>query len=180
MIQIINIKNKFVFPIFKNGKSSIEHYAKTHRCKILLNEQCNRADSISIFLRNPHQRFVSGVHSFIEFEKRKKKNLDYDTMLYAIENYNVVNEHFLPQYFWLEKLAVYFSGKIVLKTVDDLYAFIPNRDTPCIPKITEDQRSKISKIHFENLKYDEMLFSKYVARTLPINELLENIKNAVS
>jgi hypothetical protein len=31
------------------------------------------------------------VHSFVEFERRKNKKLDYDTMLYAIENLGVVN-----------------------------------------------------------------------------------------
>ena len=145
MIRIVNIKDTFVFPIFKNGKSSIEYYAKENNGKWLINEQCKRADCITVFLRNPKERFISGVHSFIEFEKRKKQNLDYDTMLYAIENCEVINEHFLPQYFWLEKLSVYFFGKVVLKTVNDLYDFIPNRDTPGIPKITEEQRNKIFK-----------------------------------
>ena len=180
MIKIVNIKNTFVFPIFKNGKSSIENYAKENRSKWLVNEQCKRAEQITVFLRNPKQRFVSGVHSFIEFEKRKNKNLDYDTMLYAIEHCNVVNEHFLPQYFWLKKLSVYFSGQVVLKTVEDLFELIPNRDAPHIPPISKEQQDKIFKIHFENLKYDDAMFDEYVAKTLPINELLENIKNAVS
>jgi hypothetical protein len=180
MIQVVNIKDIFVFPIFKNGKSSIENYAKQHNCKWLLNEQCRKIDSITVFLRDPMKRFISGVHSFIEFEKRKNKNLDYDTMLYAIENYGVVNKHFLPQFNWIENLSSYFSGQIVLKTVNDLYEFIPNRNTPAIPTITEEQKSKISKIHFKNLKYDNVLFNEYIAKSFPINELLENIKNAVS
>lgn len=180
MIRIVNIKNTFVFPIFKNGKSSIERYAKENHSKWLLNEQCRRANQITIFLRDPEQRFVSGVHSFIEFEKRKNKDLDYDTMLYAIENYEVVNDHFLPQYFWLKNLSHYFSGQLILKTVADLYQFIPNRDIPRIPPITKEQQNKILKIHFENLKYDRVLFDEYVAKTLPIDALLEKIKNAVS
>ena len=180
MIQIVNIKDTFIFPIFKNGKSSIENYANENNSIWLINEQCKRAEYVTVFLRTPKERFVSGVHSFIEFEKRKNKNLDYDTMLYAIENYGVVNKHFLPQYFWLENLSNYFSGQLILKTIADLYGFIPNRDAPRIPKITQEQQSKISKIQFENLKYDEVLFSEYITRTVPINKLLENIKNAVS
>jgi hypothetical protein len=180
MIQIVNIKGTFVLPVFKNGKSSIENYAKENNSTRLINEQCKRADCITVFLRNPKERFVSGVHSFIEFEKRKNKKLDYDTMLYAIENYEVVNEHFLPQYFWLKNLSNYFSGQLILKTVKDLYEFIPNRDAPHIPKITQEQRDKISKIQFENLKYDRVLFDEYVTRTVAINVLLEDIRNAVS
>lgn len=180
MIKIVNIKDTFVYPIFKNGKSSIEHYAKKYQSRWLLNEQCRRAKFITVFLRDPKQRFVSGVHSFIEFEKRKNKNLDYDTMLHAIQHYSVTNEHFLSQYHWLENLKKYFSNSLVLKSVDELYNFIPNRDAPRIPQITEEQRNKISRIEFKDLKYDNLLFDGYIGRTIPIDQLLTEIKNALS
>jgi len=180
MIKIVNIKDTFVYPIFKNGKSSIEQYAKTHRSRWLLNEQCNQTEFVTVFLRDPQQRFISGVHSFIEFEKRKNKNLDYDTMLYAIEHYNVTNEHFLSQYRWIENLRKYFFRSLILRSVDDLYNFIPNRDTPRIPKITEEQRTKISKIQFKELTYDKILFNNCVGRTIPIDQLLIEINNEVS
>jgi tRNA(Ile)-lysidine synthase TilS/MesJ len=180
MVRIVEIKGIFVFPIFKNGKSSIEYYAQENNCKWLLDEQCKRAEYVTVFLRNPMGRFISGVHSFIEFERRKNKKLDYDTMLYTIENLRVVNEHFLPQYFWLEKLSKYFKGELVIKSIEDLYNFIPNRNAPAIPKITEEQKNKISKIHYRDLKYDNFLFASCVGLTVPLVDLLKKVKDAVS
>jgi len=180
MFRIVKIKDIFVFPIFKNGKSSIEHYAQENNCKWLLDGQCKRAESVTVFLRNPVERFVSGVHSFIEFERRKNKKLDYNTMLYAIENLGVVNEHFLPQYFWLEKLSKYFQGELFIKSVEDLYTFIPNRNAPAIPKITEEQKNKISKIHYRDLKYDNFLFASCIGLKVPLADLLKKVKDAVS
>jgi len=180
MVRIVEIKGAFIFPIFKNGKSSIEYYAKENNCEWLFDGQCKRAASITVFLRNPTERFISGVHSFVEFERRKNKKVDYDTMLYAIENLGVVNEHFLPQYFWLENLSKYFQGELVIKSVEDLYAFIPNRNAPAIPKITEEQKNKISKIQYRDLKYDNFLFASCIGLKIPLNELLKKAKDAVS
>lgn len=180
MIRLVEIKHTFVFPIFKNGNSSIEHYAKEKNCRRLFKEQCKRAKSVTVFLRNPAERFISGVHSFIEFERRKNKKLDYDTMLYAIENYGVENEHFLPQYFWLEKLHEYYKGELIIKSIEDLYSLIPNRNAPAIPKITKEQKNKISKIQYDDLKYDNFLFTSCIGLKININNLLKKVKDAVS
>ena len=69
MVRIVEIKNTFVFPIFKNGKSSIEYYAQQNNCRWLLNVQCKGVASVTVFLRNPTERFISGVHTFVEFER---------------------------------------------------------------------------------------------------------------
>lgn len=180
MIKLVEIKDTFIFPIFKNGKSSIEYYAQENNCRWLFEGQCKRAESVTVFLRNPMERFISGVHSFIEFERRKNKKLDYDTMLYVIENLRVTNEHFLPQYFWLEKLNKYFQKELIIKDVEDLYTFIPNRNAPAIPKITEEQKNKISKIQYSDIKYDDFLFASCIGLTININDLLKKVKDAVS
>ena len=180
MVRVVEINGAFIFPIFKNGKSSIEYYAKENNCNWLFDGQCKRAASVTVFLRNPKERFISGVHSFVQFERRKNKKLDYDTMLYAIENLGVVNEHFLPQYFWLENLSKYFQDELVIKSVEDLYTFIPNRNAPAIPKITKEQKNKISKIQYSDLKYDNFLFASYIGLKIPLNELLKKVKDAVS
>lgn len=180
MIKIVKIKNTFVFPIFKNGKSSIERYALKNKSKWFFNEQCKKADSITVFLREPKERFISGVHSFIEFEKRKNKNLDYDTMIYAIENYGVINEHFLPQYFWIKKLSKYFKGTLHLKSVNDLMTLISNRNKPAIPDITNKQKERISKIDFKDLKYDYALITLMQEEQIQIKDLIQKVEDALS
>lgn len=180
MIKIVEIKNKFVYPIFKNGRSSIVSYAKQHKSRWLINEQCNRAQCITIFIRNPKERFISGVHSFIEFEKRKNPSLHYDTMLYAIQNYKVTNAHFETQMSWITYLSKFYEGDIDCLGVSDLYKLIPNRDKPKIPNITQIQKNKIAKIKFDDIRQDEILYNKYIGKKLPINTLTEEIKHAMS
>jgi len=163
MIKVVELlPGKFVLPIFKNGLSSIENYAKEKNIKWLINEQLKNIDTITVFLREPAERFVSGVHSFIEFEKRKNKELDYNTMLYCIEHCLVRNEHFMPQFFFLKNLTKYFTGLVDLRGVNELKEWIPNRDKPAIPDITDEQKERISKIKYEDLRYDDLLFERHM------------------
>ena len=72
MIQVIQIKEDlFVYPIFKNGSSSLKQYAKRNKCKMLFNEQVRRCETITTYIREPKERFIAGVHSYIAFERRK-------------------------------------------------------------------------------------------------------------
>lgn len=178
MIKVVNIKGVSVYPIFKNGKSAIEHYADEHKCKWLINEQCRRANPITVFLRKPLERFVSGVHTYLEFEKRTK-NVDVGKTLLDIESGHLTNEHFMTQYEWLQQLHAYHKGIIVLKTVNDLLGFIPNREKPRIPEIDFATRDRILAIDY-NLKKDDHLYNNYVGAHLPLGLLLERISNEVS
>ena len=180
MIKIVKIKDQFIYPIFKNGKSSIEMFANSNNCQWLINSQCNRADCVTVFIRQPKDRFISGVHSFIEFEKRKNQNLDYETMLYAIQNYGVTNEHFEPQFFWIKRLGEHYNGQLYLQDVEKLLDLIPNRDRPSIPNITLEQKKKIEKIKLDNFIFDNILFDKYLEEKMKITDLIEEIENAVS
>ena len=180
MIKIVKIKDQFIYPIFKNGKSSIEMFANSNNCQWLINSQCNRADCVTVFIRQPKDRFISGVHSFIEFERRKNKNLDYETMLYAIQHHRVTNEHFEPQFFWIKKLGKYYNGDLYLQDVEKLLDLIPNRNRPGIPDITTGQKNKIQKIKFNDLIFDNILFDKYLGEKIKIAELIKEIENAVS
>ena len=173
MIKIVSIKGFNVYPIFKNGHSSIVKYAKDNKCKWLFNQQCIRANPITVFLRKPHERFISGVHTYIEHERRKllvkaythkqqHKNFvdfDYDSILNKIEQGEIVNEHFMPQYTWLKRLHQYYKGIVILKTVADLRMLIDNRDGPNIPEMSLDRRQIIAKINV-NLQEDDILYNR--------------------
>ena len=179
MIRIVHVKDIFVYPIFKNGKTALEHYADQNNSKWLINEQCRRADTITVFLRNPKERFVSGGHSFIECERRKNKDTDYQNRLHSINIGKSVNEHFMSQYKWILKLADYFTGILDIKNVNQLRELIPNRESPKIPKITQEQRIAISKIKYD-MRHDEILFNQYMNRQMSIKQLIRNIDHAVS
>jgi hypothetical protein len=179
MIRIVNLKGVSVYPIFKNGKSAIEHYADEHKCKWLFNEQCGRANPITVFLRRPKERFISGVHTYLEYEKRKTSNIDEEELFDLIERKKITNEHFMPQFDWLERLQEYYNGIVILKTVEDLRNLIPNRESPRIPEMDRARRQRISDITYD-LKKDHMLYNNYVGAHLPLKLLLGRINHALS
>jgi len=179
MIKVVNIKGLNVFPIFKNGQTSIVRHARRHNSNWLINEQCGRAEPITVFLRRPRERFVSGVHSYIEFEKRKNEDLDVEKTLLDIRDGKIVNEHFIPQYQWLKDLASYYNGILNIKTVNDLRSLIDEREEPSIPLITRQRHEAILCMEYD-LKQDEILFNRYVSSRLPIGKLLREVDNALS
>ncbi len=189
MIKVLELlPGKFVYPIFKNGRSSIEAFAKEKNIKWLINEQLEKLPMITVFLREPQERFVSGVHSFIEFERRKNKDIDYETMLHCIEHHHVVNEHFMPQFFHIKKLMKHYSGMIELRGLGELKEWIPNRNKPAIPDITEAQRQRINKISYPDNLFDALLFERhmykiadiyYVSKKINIRSLVAEIEYAL-
>jgi hypothetical protein len=181
MIRILELlSNKHVLSIKKNGSSSIEAYAKSNKIKWLFNEQIEKIEHITIFIRKPRERFISGVHSFIEFEKRKNATLHYDTMLYGIEYLQVRNEHFIPQFFSLVELNRYFRGSVDIKDVAELYSWIPNKNKPAIADITPLQQKKIFDIKYPDLKYDELLYQLYLDKTVRLENIIKDIEDAMS
>jgi len=193
MIKIVNIKGIYVFPIFKNGHSSIVNYADANKCKWLFNEQCNRTNSITVFLRKPFERFMSGVHTFVEHERRKllaqvysqNKNVkdflsfDSESIFEKIDAAKISNEHFMSQYEWLQRLHRFYNGIVILKTVDHLQQLIVNRDGPNIPKLTHDRRERIKKINV-NLDHDNILYNQYVGAHIPLDKLLKGVEHVLS
>jgi len=177
MIEVYRIKGKNIYPIYKNGRSSVMFYARARQIRPLINGQIKRVDTVTVYLRDPRERFISGVHSFIEFEKRKAK-IDYDTVLHMIASHGLMNEHFEPQHSWLRRLSEYFSGDIELQPVSALMELIENRDRPGIPDISETQRNKIDQIQPNHTADDFLLDS--VGQTIPIQTMIERIDNVLS
>jgi hypothetical protein len=103
---------RFVFPIFKNGSSSLRAQAKKDNWKILFNEQIYRCDKVEIFLREPTERLASGAGSFID--DMVVSGIDKDAVLEFIQRYPFLNRHYLPQIHWLVWLGRYLRDESIL------------------------------------------------------------------
>jgi hypothetical protein len=53
-----------IYPIYKNGRSSLTQYAEKNNLPIIKNKEISLLDNITIYIRDPLSRFVSGVHTF--------------------------------------------------------------------------------------------------------------------
>lgn len=177
MIKVYTIKQKHIYPIFKNGNSSVVAYARDNQVKPLLGQQTRKVDCITVYLREPEQRFISGVHSFIEFERRKT-HIDYGTVLHLIDGHGLSNEHFEPQYFWIKRLAAVFQGELQILPVSELLDLIDYRERPAVPAITAEQRRMIDQIQPDHKADRELL--QWSGHKTPIHTITERIDDVLS
>lgn len=168
-------KDLHVYPIFKNGGSSIKIYAKSNDCATYTDHQLSRLDLITVYLRSPTHRFASGVNTYLY--QNCDAQLD-QKVLDSIEKGHTVDKHFVPQYVWLLHLFQHYKGAVKLEPVDRLYDLIPNRDGPWTENprtwtpLTELRRNQILSIDINKyVKHDELLIDKYMDTTVELNSI---------
>jgi hypothetical protein len=171
---------QFVYPIFKNGRSSLIMYAGTNNLPLLKNKEISNLKKITLFLRSPKERFVSGVYTF--FYLTNNQLID-KNILKKIESFDIVNRHFIPQYVWLLHLYKYFNGMVEFKSVTELYSLIPNRDGPWNDNlgpwktITQEEKDKILSIeHKKYIEVDEKIIKKYMNQSVKLEKLIREFK----
>jgi len=179
--EVLKFSNEqFFYPIFKNGRSSLTIYARNNSLLFLKNKEISTCKKITVFLRSPIERFVSGVHTF--FYLTNNELIDTD-VLQKIENFEIINRHFIPQYLWLLHLHKYFNGLIEFKSVFELYNLIPNRDGPWTNNlklwkaITQKEKDMILSIeHKKYIEVDEKIIKKYMNRSVKLEKLIKEFK----
>ena len=180
----INPYGFITFPIYKNGKTSLYEYAEEHQCEIFKNKELAKLNHIIVYLRNPKERFISGVHTYLEFENLGSQE---DTVLKQIEEMKKCDRHFVPQYFWLMHLSKYFKGSVRLATIKELRLTISTKDEPVkpngteIPHVTKKRKEKIKKINFKNyVDVDKKIIKKYINKTIVLENLIKEFHNVLS
>jgi hypothetical protein len=171
---------QFFYPIFKNGRSSLTIYAGRHNLPSLKNKEISSLKKITVFLRSPEERFLSGVHTF--FYLANKKSIDENT-LKKIESFDIIDRHFIPQYLWLLHLHKYFKGIVKFKSVLELLNLIPNRDGPWNDNpnpwkpMTEKEKNKILSIeHKRYIEVDEKIIKKYMNKSVELKKIIKEFK----
>ena len=164
---------RFVYPIFKNGSSSLYEHARSQNYKIILNAQLKKIPQITVILRNPIERFVSGINEFVFYTKRSNLELDVDTIIYFAENYLFLDRHYAPQLSWILNLNRFISKNTILKLHDMtiLSEFTPLNiqskeehilDTHVIKRLQNNQYNEMY-LRLDNLLYQlvgkEMTYS---------------------
>ena len=104
--------NRYVYPIFKNASSSLFETAKA----TLNTTQIKRIGHVEVFVREPFERYVSGVQTYL----RMNPHLDRTTALSMIDEYLFLNRHFTLQFHWLVNLMRFNSDLwITFKTMEN-------------------------------------------------------------
>jgi hypothetical protein len=171
---------QFFYPIFKNGRSSITIYAEKNNLEVFKNKEISNLEKITVFLRSPKERFVSGVHTY--FYLNNYQLID-QKILKKIEGFDVVDRHFMPQYVWLFHLHKYFNGIVQFEPVEKLFELIPNRNGPWTGNpiawkaITKKEKNKILSIsHAKYIEVDEKIIEKYMNKAVELKKIIKEFK----
>lgn len=169
VIEVIP-SQRYVYPIFKNGQSSIQSSAKDNNWHTLINQQIKKCNTIDIFLRDPGERLISGISSFIHTTLRDQPNLDPHTIQWFAENYLYLNRHYATQFLWIVNLARYmnpecrlnFLGMDDLKTITDFVERPYDHMFPIkTPVKNQEMYERIDKILIDSIG-SSMTFSELI------------------
>jgi hypothetical protein len=175
--------HQYIYPIYKNGYSSLIYYQRQKNLKILFNQQITKLSNIDIILRDPLDRFVSGVNSFVYDIRLTNPELDYKTILYFVENYLFLNRHYAPQISWLINLSRYLNptAKLKLHGIDSISQFTPltvisyKDDKELVLHSEDTERLKSIEHNEVYLKLDSLIL-ELVGQELTFAEILEYIQ----
>ena len=181
-VREIISSQRYVYVIFKNGHSSINVSRITNPQRIHINQQILKLNSIDVIIRNPEDRLLSGINTFIQHTLRDNPGLDPDTVEWFALNYVSLDRHYASQFSWLLNLAQYLNpdatlnllpmssvGEITGKNIKP--DGILSADTTLIQKISSIKNNEMYQ------RIDLAIF-KCVGQSLTWQELLQKIKSA--
>jgi len=172
-----------IYPIYKNGRSSLTQYAEKNNLSIIKNKEISSLDNITVYIRDPLSRFVSGIHTFFYLNDLK---INYDA-LEKINKFEIIDRHFMPQCFWLMHLFKFFKKNIHLKHVDEVYNLVPIRGgpwdrnpRPWKPLSDEDKKMIMSINYKKFTEMDYKILYPYMNKNIELDKIIKEIKNVLS
>lgn len=157
---------RYVYPIYKNGSNSLYNSG----FRLMNHDEIKDIKIIDIYVRNPYDRFVTGVNSFLDYNQ----NLDQTTLLYFITNYLFLNRHFCPQFYWLVNLQRFTKAKIKINSIDLLSKttnLTHNKNTNQL----SNQITCNDKIYFY-LSIDKVLTEDLIGQTVTFKKIIKTIQ----
>ena len=157
---------RFVYPIYKNGYSSLNNSG----FRILDLIELPKLDTVEIFVRDPIERFFSGVSTWIEHND----HLDKSTMLFMAGHHLFINRHYSPQFHWLVNLRRFTTAKIKINPIADLSTITNLRLNENKNKVHYDI-SHFSKVAFY-MQLDKVLTENFIGQTVEFTEIVATIR----
>jgi len=179
VIEIVP-SQRYVYPIFKNGSSSLYEQAKRSKWKIKVNEQIKKLPEVHIILRDPRQRLISGFNTFVQHVIRDNPELDKHTVSWFAKNYLFLDRHYCPQFFWLVNLSRYMSADSVLSfhNMEDIKNLTQlHKKPPGLEPATVDIIQQVDSIPNIEMyqRLDQLLFDQCLGQSMTFGELLKTL-----
>jgi hypothetical protein len=170
----------FVYPIFKNGSTSLLKTAPDVGWKIIDQHQIpDITQPITVFLRDPRERFISGVNTFVQQSLRDRPELDTNTILFFVEQYLFLNRHYAPQFFWLINLARFSHAPLKFRHIQDVSELTPLNHRASIVPPTPEFLASIQNFPWQKLELyfslDQLLMDR-IGQQMTFDDLINSIK----
>jgi hypothetical protein len=161
--------NRYVYNIFKNGSSSL----RKSGFRQLSLEEIAGLDTVEVFIRDPYERYVSGVQTYLSYLEPTQ---DRNTVLDIIDQFLFLNRHFTLQFHWIVNLVRYTSANIKFRSLDEL------DDTTDLTWNVLTRDEDLLK-HFEDndrlwfyLQLDNILATDFIGKTVKFKEVIKHIQ----
>jgi len=173
--------NQFVYLIQKNGSSSLRREIRDNNLKVYSNQEIANLDTIDVYIRDPKQRYISGVNTYVQFLQRDYSMLDKDTCIWFATRYNFLNRHYLPQFLWLVNLSRYLNpdAQIRLRKFSDFGVLTAFNKDAGIKKPTKEFVTNLLNSTNENIKlwwFIDQMLEDLSGESLTFQQILEHIK----
>jgi len=179
VIEVIP-SQRYVYPIFKNGRSSLSEAADKNNWRIRINNQIKKIDSIDVILRDPQDRLISGINTFIQMIIRDNPSLDKNTVQWFAQNYLYLNRHYCSQFVWLVNLARYLNidAKLNFLSMADINTITILNKQPVAISATNELVAQINQIQNNEMyqRIDTVIFNS-IGQSMTFRELIQHIKN---
>ena len=179
-VREIISSQRYVYVIFKNGHSSINVSRLTDPQRIHINQQILKLNSIDVIIRNPKDRLLSGINTFIQHTLRDNPGLDAATVEWFALNYISLDRHYASQFVWLLNLAKYLNpdAKLNLLPMSAVVELTGKNIKPDgVLQASAALTEKVSSIkNNEMYQRIDLAIFKCIGQSLTFKELLQNIK----
>ena len=161
---VVNVGEHTVYPIFRNGYSSLMSVAN----RTYVNEKIADCKHIDILIRDPGDRFISGLNEYCN-----RNTLDVKQTWQLVEQDKLVDRHFAPQYMWLFHLYKFYKGTVTLKP----FSFIKKITKTHINKYRTEKVPVALLKSFVDVDYE--LIKNY-NDSMELGELIKRYRNVLS
>jgi hypothetical protein len=103
---VVKVGAYTVYPILRVGSTSL-NLASDEK---YINQEIAKCDHIDVLLRDPRERFVSGLNEYC-----KQHNLDVNDTWQEVAGGHLIDRHFAPQFVHLLHLYKFYKGIVTLR-----------------------------------------------------------------
>jgi len=174
---------RYVYPIFKNGHTSLLVAREKSKWPVRFNQQISKLKSIDVIIRDPGERLISGINTFIQHTIRNQPDLDPATVGWFAQNYLYLDRHYCLQFSWLLNLARYLNVDTQLNFLSmDAIGSIAlgfNEKPTGVESVSSELMNQIKQIKNNDMyqRIDTVLF-KCIGQSMTFTQLLQHIKDS--